>query len=175
MQANVQCGLRNSQPRCPPVPHGARFYAFPAHPRNARQAQRSEQTHRAPPPKQRCISPESGGTHHAHMCRHTRVSANQGQDVLQSKPALSGASPGAKGADGGGRRGRGRRGTGTGPRSPAPAGGHGTSITRSPAGQCRARPLVPMTTCDLFRSPCQENEGRGNERALSLLAAFARR
>lgn len=39
-------------------------------------------------------------------------------------------------------------------------------------GQCPARLFVPTATCDLFPSPCKENEGRGNERTLSLLAAF---
>lgn len=39
-------------------------------------------------------------------------------------------------------------------------------------GQCPARLFVPTATCDLFDSPCNENEGRGNERTLSLLAAF---
>lgn len=39
------------------------------------------------------------------------------------------------------------------------------------AGSVPARPFVAEATCDLFYSPCKENEGRGNERALSLLAA----
>lgn len=39
-------------------------------------------------------------------------------------------------------------------------------------GQCPARLFVPTATCDLFSSPCKENEGRGNETTLSLLAAY---
>lgn len=39
-------------------------------------------------------------------------------------------------------------------------------------GQCPDHLFVPTATCDLFSSPCKENEGRGNERTLSLLVAF---
>lgn len=109
--------------------------------------------------------PKPNDTRHARMCWHTHVSANRGK----ARSSTARFAMQAAGADGARRPGEADR-----PRShqmcsfllpPAPG------CRQRMAGSVPARPFVAEATCDLFYSPCKENEGRGNERALSLLAA----
>lgn len=175
----MQSGLRNHQPKRPTIPNTARFWALP----NTRQAKAFRKDCQIKPHHHKgafCQGPMTGATYMSictHMFQQTGATLCSSTNQRSPVPVLALAAQMAGEA-----RLSGERKVQDQPSLLARCSTLSWRTRRSDnqyrvadrelPGHCPARLFVPTSTCDLFSSPCKENEGRGNERTLSLLAAF---